>query len=157
MNKVIGKSVIPDVIRQSEIKLIEKEKEQHWKDFFKKAFNDSSQNTFVDVFCKKGKDYYIFDVKHKTFKENKNPNRFYVTDYEVLNYAKIIKENKVKLKILIIVEKGKESFYKIFDWCDFLTPKNYNPHKTGKTSIKLKDGLDISRFKKFSNNFTLKN
>ncbi|NWJ30214.1 hypothetical protein HX850_04795 [Marine Group I thaumarchaeote] len=105
-------------------------------------------HTYVDVFCKKANDYYVFDVKHKTFKENKNLNRFYVTNYEVLNYSKIIKEDKVKLKILIIVDKGAKSFYKIFNWIDFHIPTSFDPHKSKKTSIGLKDGFDLGEFKR---------
>ena len=152
LTKIIGKSVIPKSVKENHKQRIKKEKEPRWKEFFIKTFKISSQHTFVDIFCKKSKTYYIFDVKHKTFKDNKNLNRFYVTNYEVLNYVKIIKENKVKLKILIIVDKGKKSFYKIFDWKDFHIPKSFDPHKNMKTSIRLKTGLDLNEFKEWNKN-----
>jgi hypothetical protein len=147
-------SKIIRIIRPT-IKEIEKEKINYKNkgDPVDEGFMDitSTMNvhTYIDVLCKKVNDYYVFDVKHKTFKENKNLNRFYVTNYEVLNYSKIIKENKVKLKIIIIVDKGKKLFYKIFDWMDFHVPTSFDPHKSVKTSIRLKDGLDLVEFKVF--------
>ena len=65
----------------------------------------------------------------------------------MLNYPRIIKKGKVKLKILIIVDKGNKTFYKIFDWTDFRVPSSFDPHKQKKTSIRLKDGLDLAQFK----------
>ena len=114
-NGMIGKAI--RIIRPT-IKEIEKKKIKYSKkkDYFElytgfmEIKSTMNIHTYVDVFCKKGNNHYVFDVKHKTFKEDKNPNQFVVTNYEVLNYARIIKENKVKLKILIIVDKGKKSF-----------------------------------------------
>lgn len=138
LNDKIGESIMPKINKKE------------WENVLKTKIKGSLfHHTFVDVFCKKGKEYYIFDVKHKTFNEKKNPNQFYVTNYEVLNYARIIKENKVKLKILIIVDKGEQSFYKIFDWIDFNIPTSFDPHEKRKTSIRLKDGLDLDKFKVF--------
>ena len=138
LNDKIGESIMPKINKKE------------WEKVLKTKIKGSLfHHTFVDVFCKKGKDYYIFDVKHKTFKEDKNPNQFYVTNYEVLNYDRIIKENKAKLKIMIIVEKSKESFYKIFDWSDFHIPETFDPHTKMKTSIRLKNGLDLKSFRSF--------
>ena len=139
------------------IKEIEKEKINYSKkkgyheiiDGFMELASTMYFHTFIDVFCKKGKDYYVFDIKQKTYKENKNLNKFHVTNYEVLNYDRIIKENKAKLKIMIIVEKSKKSFYKIFDWSDFHIPETFDPHTKMATSIRLKNGLDLKSFRSF--------
>jgi len=139
------------------IKEIEKEKINYSKkkgysalyDGFMELASSMNFHTFIDVFCKKDNDYYVFDIKQKTYKENTNLNTFNVTNYEVLNYDRIIKENKAKLKIMIIVEKSKESFYKIFDWSDFHIPETFDPHTKMKTSIRLKNGLDLKSFRSF--------
>ena len=47
------------------------------------------------------------------------------------------------------IKKGKETFYRIFDWSDFAVPKKFNPHTQRKTSIRLKDGLKLQTFTKF--------
>ena len=112
-----------------------------------KSGNSIFEFSYVDIFCKKEKSYYVFEVKHKTYKKNKNMNRFYLTNYEVLNFNRIVKENKTKLKILIILEKGKKSFYRIFDWNEFIVPNGYDPNKKNKTSVRLVKGFDISSLK----------
>jgi len=143
ISSIIGKSLMP------------KKNYEEWKKIFDESnaknrthfkVEDFFQHTYIDYFCKKGKNYYIFDIKHKTFKENTDSNRFYVTNYEVLNYNKIQHEKKVKLKILIIVEKDHKLSYRIFDWTDFIVPQSFDPHKKVKTSIRLKDGLDLDSF-----------
>ncbi len=58
-----------------------------------------------DILCKKDGTYYLFDVKLKFFQEDKNMNKFDVTDNEVLNYNKITKSKKVPVKILINLKK----------------------------------------------------
>ena len=65
---------------------------------------------------------------------------------KMLGGAKIQKEKKVKLKIMIIVEKEKKLIYRIFDWSDFTIPITFDPHKKIKTSIRLTDGLDVESF-----------
>ena len=151
LTKIIGDSVVPKISEEDHKRMIEEEKESDWKKFFKETFEMTSQHTFVDIFCKKGNDYYIFDIKHKTYKENTNLNAFAVTNYEVLNYDRIVKENKVKMKIMIIVGKQKKSVYKIFDWTDFQIPKTFDPHTKMKTSIHLKNGLNMDVFNNFFN------
>lgn len=106
-------------------------------------------HSYIDYFCKKDVKYFLIDVKHKTFKQDKIMNQFYVTNTEVLNYDRIMKEKKVAVKILIVLEKDHKLFYKLCDWNDFTYSKNYNPHKTRKTTIKLKNGFDISKLKNF--------
>jgi len=104
-----------------------------------------------DILCRKEGKGYLFDVKLKMFKENKNLNQFGVTDNEVLNYDHLTKSGKVPVKILINLKKDDGYYYGIFDWSEFKYSKNYDPHKTMKTSIRLKDGFDVSKLKKFEN------
>ena len=103
-----------------------------------------------DLLCKIGKQYYLFDVKLKIFKDG-NMNIFYVTNNEVLDYDRLTKTGKIPVKILINLKKDDEYYYGIFDWSDFKYPKNYNPRKTWKTTIRLENGLDISKLTKFEN------
>jgi len=103
------------------------------------AFNTPS---YVDYFCEKDGKYFLIDVKHKTFNQDKTMNQFSVTNTEVLNYDRIMKEKKVVVKILIVLEKDHELFYKIYDWNDFTHSKSFDPHKTRKTTVRLKDGFD---------------
>lgn len=105
--------------------------------------------SYVDYFCKRDGKYFLIDVKYKTFNQDKTMNQFSVTNTEVLNYDRIIKGKKVVVKILIVLEKDHKLFYKIYDWNDFTHSKNYDPHKTRKTTIKLKNGFDISKLKNF--------
>jgi len=104
-----------------------------------------------DILCRKGNQNYVFDVKLKFFKEGKNMNVFYVTDNEVLDYDQLMKSGKALVKILINLKKNDVYYYGIFDWSDFTYPKNYDPHKSRKTTIRLEDGLDISKLTKFEN------
>jgi len=99
----ISKNVMIDkairIIRPT-IKEIKKEKINYSKkkgyyeiyDGFMKLASTMYFHPFIDVFCKKGNDYYVFDIKQKTYKENKNLNKFHVTNYEVLNYNRITKK-----------------------------------------------------------------
>ncbi len=146
ITSIIGKSLMPKQNYQEWKKLFDKSNAKNKTNF---KVEDFFQHIYIDYFCKKGKNYYIFDIKHKTFKENTDLNRFYVTNYEVLNYNKIQQEKKVKLKIMIILEKTEKLFYKIFDWSDFVVPSSFDPHTRVKTSIKLKEGFDNSNLKEF--------
>ena len=105
--------------------------------------------SYIDYFCKRDGKYFLIDVKHKTFNQNKTMNQFSVTNTEVLNYDRIMKGKMVVVKILIVLEKDHKLFYKMCDWNDFTRSKNYDPHKTRKTIIRLKDGFDISKLIKF--------
>ena len=162
MKQHIGKSIMPEINRNEWIKFYENSRDKEedptvivryggsMKGYFQRRIDSLKSGkslfelTYVDIFCKKDTSHYVFDVKHKTFKENKNVNIFYVTNYEVLNFNRIVKESKVKLKILIILEKGKKSFYKIYDWNEFIVPSKFDPNKQRKTSVRLEKGLDIS-------------
>ena len=108
--------------------------------------------TFVDIFCKKGKEYYCFDVKNRNFQSSsKLNNSFGFQTNEVVNYDRIEKTKKQgTVKIMIIITNGKDTFYRIFDWSDFVVPKKFNPD-TSKllVNVKLKDGLKLQTFTKF--------
>ena len=153
MTRMLGKQTMPEINKKEWINLFEKDRWNNidqWK--IEKIKNDEFYlHTFVDMFCKKGKEYYAFDVKYKTFNKDINQlNKFYVTNNEVLSYNRIQSTKKeVKLKIMIIIKEGKETFYRIFDWSDFAVPKKFNPHTQRKTSIRLKDGLKLQTFTKF--------
>lgn len=162
MMQNVGKSIMPEIDKNAWIKFHEEKRDSEdptsitYIEGYHQQCIDSLKSgkshfelSYVDIFCKKGTNYYVFDVKHKTFNEKKNPNQFGVTNYEVLNYARIVKENKIKLRILIIAEKGKKSLYKMFEWSDFTYSKNFNPHKTKKTFIRLKEDLDLSKFQEW--------
>ena len=150
LTKILGKQTMSKNTKKIMIEKLERSKigvriNQMW---IKQIKNDEYlHHTFVDILCKKGKSYYMFDVKHKTFKENKNMNRFYVTNNEVLNFNRIAKESKAKVKILIILEKGKKLFYKIFDWNEFIVPNRFDPDEYSKTGVRLAKGFDISSLK----------
>jgi len=64
-----------------------------------------------------------------------------------LNYNRIFKENKVKLKIMVILGKSGISYYRIFDWDEFTVPTKFDPNTKQRTKIKLKEGFDISKLK----------
>jgi len=104
-----------------------------------------------DILCQKDGKGYLFDVKLKFFKENKNLNAFWATANEVLNYDLLTKLGKVPVKILINLKKDDKYYYGIFDWNDFTYSKNFDPHKSLGTSIRLRDGFDTSKLKKFEN------
>ena len=70
----------------------------------------------------------------------------------MVNYDRIQKTKKQgTVKIMIIIAKGKDTFYRIFDWSDFAVPKTYNPETISRllVSVKLKDGLKLQTFTKF--------
>jgi len=85
LDEKLGESLMPQINKKE------------WEEVLKINIKGSLfHHTFVDVFCKKGNNFYVFDIKHKTYKENTNLNTVHVTNYEVLNYDRIVKENKVK-------------------------------------------------------------
>jgi Holliday junction resolvase len=157
MTKILGKQTIPETVKKAMIMGFQKYSQRHptdrisqWK--IEKIKNDEYYlHTYVDIFCKKGKEYYCFDVKNRNFKENiKQLNQFDMTSFEVFNYDRIQSTKKeVKLKIMIIIKKGKETIYKIFDWSDFEVPKKYSVETNTATKVKLKDGLKLETFTKF--------
>lgn len=101
----------------------------------------------VDYFCKKYGRCFIIDIKHQMNGNGKFQNQFYVTNNEIVNYRILKQGGKLEVKVLILLENDTELKYRIYDWGDFRIPKNFNPHKQVKTSIRLKDGLELDSFK----------
>ena len=104
-----------------------------------------------DIICKMGKQYFIFEVKLKLFQENKNMNMFTATNNEIVDYTELTKSGKIPVKVLINLKKDDEYYYGIFNWSDIKYSKNFDPDKSRSTSIRLADGLDISKLTKFEN------
>ena len=104
-----------------------------------------------DIICKMGKQYFIFEVKLKLFQENKNMNMFTATNNEIVDYTELTKSGKIPVKVLINLKKDDEYYYGIFNWSDIKYSKNFDPKKSKSTSIRLVDGLDISKLTKFEN------
>ena len=166
LTKILGKQTIPERFKKE---MIQKEQESIEKDHswcttgewrIEKIKNDEyyyamgyRAPTFVDIFCKKGKEYYCFDVKNRNFQSSsKLNNSFGFQTNEVVNYDRIEKTKKQgTVKIMIIIAKGKDTFYRIFDWFDFAVPKKFNPDTASKllVNVKLKDGLKLQTFTKF--------
>ena len=166
LTKILGKQTIPKTFKKE---MIQREQESVEKDASNISFaewriekikNDEYYSamghrapTFVDIFCKKGKKYYCFDVKNRNFQSSsKLLNGFGFQTNEVINYDRIEKTKKQgTVKIMIIITKGKDTFYRIFDWFDFAVPKKFNPDTTNKlqVNVKLKDGLKLQTFTKF--------
>ena len=80
-----------------------------------------------DCLCKKGKQYFVFEIKYKIWKENRQ--HFNSSERQIWQYNRIQKKGKAKVKVLTIIEKDQKLSYHIYDWDDF--------EKT-KTTIKLK-------------------
>jgi len=80
-----------------------------------------------DYLCKKGKQYFVFEIKYKIWKEGRH--HFNSSERQISEYNRIQKASKVKVKVLTIIEKDQKLSYHIYDWDDF--------EKT-KTRIKLK-------------------
>lgn len=135
MLKIIGKSIVPRSTKKHLKERIEREKDPYWKIFWKKT--QEVNNTFVDIFCKKNRKYYIVDVKFKSDKTLYEKNRFDITDFEALNYPTIVKKKKVGLIILVVVGDGKNYRYTFKEWSDFLISPNYRPHERKKTKVKM--------------------
>ena len=160
LTKILGKQTIPERFKKE---MIQREQESVEKDASNISFaewriekikNDEYYNhTFVDIFCKKGKEYYCFDVKNRNFQSSsKLNNSFGFQTNEVVNYDRIEKTKKQgTVKIMIIITNGKDTFYRIFDWSDFVVPKKFNPDTTNKlqVNVKLKVGLKLQTFTKF--------
>ena len=80
-NKILGDISIPKCVSSDS-----------FDKFIRKSHKKGERtHSYVDYFCKKGKNYYVFDIKHKLFKQNKNLNNFSVTYWEFLNYNRLIK------------------------------------------------------------------
>jgi len=81
-----------------------------------------------DILCKKDDQYFMFEIKSKTWKEGYES--FSSSELQIADYNRIHKAGKVKVKVLTIIEKDAKFIYGIYDWDDF--------EKT-KTTIKLKN------------------
>ena len=68
-----------------------------------------------DIICKMGTQYFIFEVKLKIFQEDKNMNKFTVTNNEIVDYAELTKSGKIPVKVLINLKKDDEYYYGIFN------------------------------------------
>jgi len=80
-----------------------------------------------DYLCKKGKLYFLFEIKYKIWKEGRR--HFNSSERQIWEYDRVQKRGKVQVKVLTIIEKDQKLSYHIYDWDDF--------EKT-KTTIKLK-------------------
>ena len=159
LTKILGKQTIPKTFKKEMMQRYQEAIDKDPTDVFaewriENIKNDEYYNhTFVDIFCKKGKEYYCFDVKNRNFQSSsKLNNSFGFQTNEVVNYDRIEKTKKQgTVKIMIIIAKGKDTFYRIFDWSDFVVPKKFNPDTASKllVNVKLKDGLKLQTFTKF--------
>jgi hypothetical protein len=143
MLKKIGKSIVPKTTKKALKDRIDNESDPRWKSFWK--ITTITNNTFVDIFCKKNGKYFVVDVKYKNNQSFYEKNRFDITNFEALNYPKIIKNKKVGLFILIIVQDGKKFRYSLTEWSDFIISPKYNPHERRKTKIKMKNLIPFEK------------
>ena len=148
MLKIIGKSITPKSTKEFIKKRINNEVDPAWKLFVKATF--VFDNTFVDIFCKKNGRYYIIDVKFKNDQILYEKNNFDVTDFEALNYPKILKKDRVGLFILIIVADEKKFRHTLTEWSDFIINPKYNPHEKKKTKVKMKNLIPFEKLKKIT-------
>lgn len=137
--QILGTSLVPRI------------NQEKWAGFgtdLPKVYNSFKQApSYVDYLCKKGKDYTLIDIKYKMNYSGPKANRFRFTNFEVLNYNRIVKEGKAKVKVLIFIGKSSPFYYRIFDWLDFAISPTFDPHKTIKVDAKLKRVLDVENFK----------
>ena len=80
-----------------------------------------------DCLCKKGNQYFVFEIKYKIWKEGRL--HFNSSERQISEYNRIQKARKVKVKVLTIIEKDQKLSYYIYNWDDF---------EQTKTTIKLK-------------------
>ena len=97
-------------------------------------------------------EFFVFDdVKFKNDQSLYEKNRFDITDFEALNYPRIVKNKKVGLIILIIVQDGKKFRYALTEWSDFIISPKYNPHERRKTKVKMKNLIPFEKLLILSN------
>ena len=84
-------------------------------------------SSLYDYLCKKGKLYFLFEIKYKIWKEGRK--HFNSSERQIREYNRVHKEDKIQVKVLTIIRKDQKLSYHIYDWDDF--------EKT-KTMIKLK-------------------
>ena len=152
--KELGYKIIFSQALEDRKYLINKTSSFRWKDIRKKY--PQIQTTIAgipngDIICKIKEKYFIFEVKLKIYQDNKKMNTFTVTNNEIVNYTKLTKLGKISVKVLINLKKDDGHYYGIFDWNDFTYSKNFDPKKTKSTSLRLTNGLDISKLTKFTN------
>ena len=106
-----------------------------------------------DCLCKKGKQYFLFEIKYKIWKEGR-PN-FNSSERQIWHYNRIQKAGKAKVKVLVITKKDqleKQTFH-IYDWDDFeqtkttIKLKNKNPIKL-KNKSHTKDSPSLAKLLK---------
>jgi len=97
-----------------------------------------------DYLCRKGNQYFVFEVKYKIWKEGRL--HFHSSEGQIGMYDEVQKKGRVQVKVLTIVEKDKKLSYNIYDWNDFekaktiFTLKKRSPIKIkNKNPIKLKN------------------
>jgi len=83
--------------------------------------------TSYDYLCKKGRQYFLFEVKYKIWKEGRP--HFNSSEMQIWQYNRNQNLGRVKVKVLAIIEKDKKLSHHIYDWNDF---------EQTKTTIKLK-------------------
>jgi len=83
--------------------------------------------TSYDYLCKKGRQYFLFEVKYKIWKEGRP--HFNSSEIQIWQYNRNQNLGRVKVKVLAIIEKDKKLSHHIYDWNDF---------EQTKTTIKLK-------------------
>ncbi len=107
--------------------------------------------TFVDYLCKKDNFYYVFDIKYKTYKNDRYRNKFYATKNEVYQYNRLTSTTDVKILIMIVLNKDSSLLYGIYDWKDFKynTKLEIQPDDPTTIGITLKEEIDPKTFKKF--------
>ena len=149
MLKKIGKSIVPKTTKKTLKDRIDNESDPRWKLFWKKT--QDTDNTFVDIFCKKNSKYFVVDVKFKNDQSLYEKNRFDITNFEALNYTKINKNKKIGLFILIIVQDGKKFRYALTEWPDYIISPKYNPHERRKTKVKMENLIPFEKLLIFSN------
>ncbi len=70
-----------------------------------------------DCLCKKGKQYFLFEIKYKIWNEGR-PN-FGSSERQIWHYNRIQKLGRVQVKVLTIIEKDQKLSHNIYDWDDF--------------------------------------
>ena len=84
-------------------------------------------SALYDYLCKKGKQYFLFEIKYKIWKRDRT--YFNSSERQIREYTRVYNEGKIQVKVLTIIRKDQKLSYHIYDWNDF--------DKT-KTTIKLK-------------------
>ena len=73
--------------------------------------------TIYDYLCKKGRQYFLFEIKYKIWKEGRP--HFNSSERQIWQYNRIQNLGRVQVKVLTIIEKDQKLSYHIYDWSDF--------------------------------------